>query len=678
MRGGPASVRGTESWIRQSTHTHTVSPIQAWLLVILAVGIVVSLVSWVPDPGDAPLPWDMSKHTLRSTQMAATLATGDWSALADQLRRRDLYPPAAYLEVAALQAVLGSNGRAWRGLAVLGWVGLLAAMGLAAERAPLKTGILGLLLVGANGLVLSLSGQRMLDFPGAVAAVLALAGLSRLATRPSWRVMVLAAFLVSGALLTKHNAGLPVVLVGVVLAGHAGLRGKRGSAWTLLVAVLGGLLVWAAFLTWQDHGWEAFFSFARNRANSQGTGMMQRAWDYLGLFFGQYHGGWIRGGGILALAVLGLASRSRLAWACFLYAGATLLAIARHPYFLSRNFTSAAVALAVAAAIGLWFLLRSGRALGLKWWPGFGVAVLVLGSHGLQTSMPQAREVMGRSISAATRDLGPASRTLEEWIQSSGRVLVLGTFNQLSRPWVQALFENHRRPGARILVDLDYPLARQREGLDPAWDPRYAEVFAATVEREVTREVLVIEQMPGSPWLDEDFRAWNSFKANYIRCVRSSGDFREAERREFPGAGLILSRFVSTDTRVRPEEGWLPEEEWGRWMSGPRASLLLPAGTGGKQLLLEVSPHPDQVRPLILRLGGAGLEERTMPMAGPAWKWQKISVPLNGAVPGGRVHLEILDHGLEGDPGRRWLPFRSFGVTAEETAKKLGPAEAGP
>ena len=263
--------------------------------------------------------------------------------------------------------------------------------------------------------------------------------------------------------------------------------------------------------------------------------MMQRAWDYLGLFFGQYHGGWIRGGGILALAVLGLASRSRLAWACFLYAGATLLAIARHPYFLSRNFTSAAVALAVAAAIGLWFLLRSGRALGLKWWPGFGVAVLVLGSHGLQTSMPQAREVMGRSISAATRDLGPASRTLEEWIQSSGRVLVLGTFNQLSRPWVQAPVR--KPPPARGPHPCGSGLSPgQAEGgagsrLGPSFMPRSS---PPRWNGRSPGKCWSSSRLPGSPWLDEDFRAWNSFKANYIRCVRSSGDFREAERRGVP------------------------------------------------------------------------------------------------------------------------------------------------
>ena len=173
------------------THTHTVSPIQAWLLVILAVGIVVSLVSWVPDPGDAPLPWDMSKaHPAqyadgrypghrRLVGSGGSVAGGVTCTLRPPIWKWRLFRPFWDPTVGP-----GAGWRCWAG-----W-DCWRPWGWRLNVPPSRPGILGLLLVGANGLVLSLSGQRMLDFPGAVAAVLALAGLSRLATRPSWRVMV--------------------------------------------------------------------------------------------------------------------------------------------------------------------------------------------------------------------------------------------------------------------------------------------------------------------------------------------------------------------------------------------------------------------------------------------------------------------------------------------------------
>jgi hypothetical protein len=154
-----------------------------------------------------------------------------------------------------IQAVVSSDALACQLLGVLSWLVIAVALRVGFETNRLQLSVLTLLFITANSFLLSLSGQRMLDFYAAVALAFAAYG---------WWVR-------------RHR-----------------------SALLLMLTALLGLGIWAAFLTWQDHGWEAFLGFAKNRSNSGGLTIWQRGAKYLAFIYGHSHGsdGLVCSGGV--------------------------------------------------------------------------------------------------------------------------------------------------------------------------------------------------------------------------------------------------------------------------------------------------------------------------------------------------------------------------------------------
>jgi len=643
-----------------STAFHT--ELGVWLMLLIAIVLGSLSMAMNPLPEDVPLPWDMAHHTLRGTRMANALRELDSFAIVSNLRFWDVYPPATYVELGLIQAVVSSDAVAWELLVVLSWCWIAIALRVGFDANRLQLGILTLLFMTGNSFLFSLSGQRMLDFYAAVAALLSLALLVRLYNDARPRTFLLAVLGLCFVLLTKHNAGLPCAAVAMAFAAYGWLGRRRRSALLLLLAALLSLGIWAAFLTWQDHGWEAFLSFAKNRSNSEGLAIWQRGARYLAFIYNHSYGGWWVGAPVLTLTLLGLFSRSRFAWACFLYAAATFVAISWHPYFLSRNFTTGAMALCVPAACGAWLLLGTMFKSETKRSPGLGFVVLLLSIHLFSTSRGLAKAQTEHQFTSNIEALSPVSETLESWLGGRGNVLVLGTFNELSKPWVTALYERNRSKGSHLMVDLYYPLKPSPRGLDARWDPKYASVLSRITAEHGTTDVIAIRHLPDSPWKGGDYRAWNAFKGNYIRCVELSKRFLPVERVAFPEAGIELSRFTSAFIPVEFGEGWRGKENWGRWMAESVATIRLPAIDKPSTLVVEIAPHHEQVRPIRLQITVSQLKTALLEISGYAWHFQRHEFALPALVGQTEVSLEVLDDGREHPSDGRLVPFRTLEV----------------
>jgi hypothetical protein len=105
------------------------------------------------------------------------------------------------------------------------------------------------------------------------------------------------------------------------------------------------------------------------------------------------------------------------------------------------------------------------------------------------------------------------------------------------------------------MIDLYFPLARSRRSIDARWDPKYISVFSRITAERGTTEVIAIRHLPDSPWQGGDYRAWNAFKEDYIRCAELSQNFLPVERVVFPEAGIELLRFTSAFIPVEFGEG---------------------------------------------------------------------------------------------------------------------------
>ena len=104
-----------------------------------------------------------------------------------------------------------------------------------------------------------------------------------------------------------------------------------------------------------------------------------------------------------------------------------------------------------------------------------------------------------------------------------GFVRVVGTFNEFGAGWVRLLQARSAQP-VTVTVDVPYPLDRDRDALDPRWDPAYGSIVDGWT-RDGTRAVVAIEVDPRSSYFYESYRRWSAWKLNLLHALDQSGAF---------------------------------------------------------------------------------------------------------------------------------------------------------
>lgn len=488
---------------------------------------------------ETPLPWDESGHYLEALEFADALRGMERPLLRNALLGPDLYPPLHPVCLGTWMVCFGSEPRAWFAFGLAVWLGttylllrvhplaaliFVAAPGLGAIAPSLMVEPLANLFLVAT--LLSTPHRRSAD-----------GGSGRLHFVGFGALMLL-------TLLTKYNVGLPLIPAAIVVVA---LARDRRYAIAMGCTVLGVLALFALYLTVQTQGWEMFWSFAVNRANSAGMPPLERLAWYFGVF--------VRGavvhpmvaGALLALAGTGAVAATirrrghaqlppaapRIAMASA-YVGFALVALSQHAYLLERSLLGPTVA--------LWVILGSVLALApVRWLRGAVLTcmliALVLASTGGLTERRKWSEV---DYPATLTTLTGLSEEISTELAGEGLVRVVGTFNEFGAGWVKVL---HRRAGSRVALGIDapFPLQAERDRWPSQWDPRYEEI-AAQWARDDTRTIVAIEVAPASTFDSPDYAAWNAWKLNLVRAVRESGRF-EATRASMTTNGVTITVF---------------------------------------------------------------------------------------------------------------------------------------
>lgn len=631
-------------------------------LIAGAIALAVALAPHI-EPSDAPLLWDMSHHTLRTERFGATIRALGARALANELRTCDAYPPAIYATGGMLFAASGANRRAWRFFPLLAWTGLVLGLtlGYSSIHWPVAAG--AFCLAAGNAHLSSLAQQRMLDFPSGVAALFALACLTRLWARGGRANAVLTAGAMTFALLSKHNSGLAVLPVGLLLAVERIVRRKRSTAWLLLAATLASGAAWAGFLSWQVEGWESFENFARNRANAEGWSAVQRLGWYLSFWTREGYGNAWVGGALLSALPLALLARCPFGAISAVYVVCYLVPITFHPYLLDRNLTSVEIVAAVPIASGLWFLLTSvtqRRRVQLA----IGLTILV----GLLISVhTRAERNYRRIVRPEAALLAPPSDRLAAWFGGSQRVLLLGSFNELSAPWMELLWERRGRRREGLQVELPYPFERGRSSCDPRYDDAYARILEGSLRDTSWGWIGALELDANSPFHSEDFRSWNAWKQNYVTALERSPNVLLLERAPFAEAGLTLSRYTPRFEPVIWLDGWNQQEDWGRWMSQEEAGWKLSPSSAPDVLILELAPHHEQTHAIQVEALQAGVRRAVWRVEGEPWRFQSYQVSLAPRSDSQEVTIRVIDLGRSDGQAAlgHVLPVRRAGVVTD-------------
>ena len=613
---------------------------RSWLL-LAPIVLLPICIAIAPQPAlhDTPLLWDMAHHTLRSEALASTIRDTDLKSTLAQLRTWDVYPPFLYVAAAGAMLLADAQNWAWSLLRILLWCTAFLAMWLGLSTKEKSSIWVAMALLAGNAQLLSLSSQRMLDFPAAVVALLALACLVRLHAKPSVSRGIVACAACAAALLSKHNAGLPLLPVAWMLATERiWRRDTRGSIALISVTIL-ALIVWAAFLTWQDHGWKSFLSFAVNRANSADLNPLERARWYLASWARRGYGNeWLALQ--LVVVVFALRARSTVAFATCGYAICSFAAICFHPYLLDRNFTSTAVMLCIPCAIG-W--VKIGRISVVRQAQPLlvGAAVVLL----LAVSRQRAAEDYDRVVPERLELLSPASTQLSAWFADGGRTTTFGSFNELSSPWLELLWARTGRPKSELALELPYPLPRRREGLDSSPNKHYNTQFERWTESGLPEFVITLELDARSPFRSGDYAAWNAWKQNYISLVERSSEFLLIDRYWFESAGLTISRFTTEIEPISWGDGFKAPEAWGRWMTKSSGAFSIPALDDARTLVVEISPHHEQLRPIRVAVSIEAEAVANWVIEGVAWRYQPYALSLEPSAVPRQVTLQVLDDG---------------------------------
>ncbi|MEZ4389130.1 MAG: glycosyltransferase family 39 protein [Candidatus Krumholzibacteriia bacterium] len=637
----------------------------------MALAVAAAAVAFLvfgPLPGDLePLPWDMSHHMLGARTMADALVSGNPGAVWAQITAGDLYPPGHSLLLGGWLALCGDSTRSWLVFQLLSLLACLLAVAACACEVPrdeqsVFTGA-SLALLLATPLLLTLSSSFLVEAPVAGLVLLSLAAIARLARAGVRRATIgrgfLALLAVAATLLTKYNAGLPLVPALLLVAAWSWRRGERPASLALLVVGGVGVLILVGFLGLQQDGWRFFFEFARNRANALDQGPLARLAMYAVIHVRDYslHAGMsAMMVGLAALAVL--RRREPLTLAAAAYVVGTLAALAMHPYVLGRNLFVAALVLAVLAGRGFavvasWLERRRAVAPRFGRLAGITAAVLMLA-----IASERARDQVERQYHGRDQAIATLSDFLAEELTAPGSCRVVGTFNECSAGWVELLRSRGGAARDPLRVDFPYPLARGRDRLPAGPDPHYRELvddwFAAHEDR-----VILITVDPGSPWWTEDYARYGAWKLQVAAAIAARPELATLRQLDLPEQGLHARVLGADPSPVVFGAGWGAAESWGRWALGRSARLHLQGVQQGDVLHLRFAAFEGAAVPARGQVFVAGQRIGVVAPTGPAWRWQDLDCPLPADLAdGGRLDVVLRFDGQSPVAGRlRAMPF---------------------
>ena len=619
-----------------------------------------------------PLPWDMSHHYLGACDFADAVASGHPVAVRRQFLAADQYPPGHSVLLGSWLLAAGRGLRSWL---LFQFVSLVAAVvavwccGFALDgrdRRPFFT--VGLVALLASPLVLTMAGSFLVELPAASLAVLAVASLAAIGDGSRRRLTmgaVVAGALVSATLLTKYNVGLPLIPAALVLAAYPFARRRRGAALAVAAAAVTGALVWVAYLSLQDHGWQSFLSFAQNRANAEQLNPLQRLGVYADIYLRAYAAHPAVGVVLALLAVTALMRRrGALTVVAAVYSAATIVALVGHPYILTRNLFSFAVMIVVLAATGAAvvahdiarFAPRSMRVIRLG---GLAVAAILF-----VVGAGQARTDLEAYYKGNDESLRRASEFLAQELARPGSCRVVGTFNELSAGWVRVLSRQADTPSSMLATEFPYPLAKDRDQLDPRFDPVYADRVADWRQHPEDR-VITITVDEGSRYWSDDYEHFSSWKRNYVDALAGRADLVPGRSLDLAEAGLHLRVLETSDEPLRFGAGWGPAESWGRWSLAERATVTVRFAATRRLLHLRFAAFAGLDTPKRCRVLRAGRVLDDFEISGAPWVWQDRFVPLPPESGPGTFDLQIECSRLDASGGRlRAVPFAVVALEA--------------
>lgn len=639
------------------------------LIAALAVAFGVALFLACPAPrldGATPLPWDMSHHYLGALTIRDGIRDASPAKLVAALRESDLYPPGHSVLLGAWLAACGRSNASVRAFQLCSWLLLLAAVWFARGGVP-AGGRRTFFIAAAVSLLLTtplmaLSKSLMVEVP---AAALALAAIALLGGRSgdSWRGALGLMSVMTACLLTKYNIGLPLIPAGLAVGLAGVMRGERRRAARVLLATLGALAVWLAYLAWQHEGWQSFLAFARNRANAEHESPLGRLRWYLELYRTSFVPrpwlAWIA----WALGLAGLARlKDRIALGAWVYVGTALVALARHPYLLDRNLVSISavfvIAIGCGASVVAGFLAPRGRIVRVA---VFG-ALLLASVAGFTRAPGQARSWSRGMYPPSSGTLADLSRYLDSRFAGCRSCLVVGAFNEFSPAWLTILWNGQKHePMDRLTVDLPFPLTAGRERDDSRPDPAYAATLAGWAASATAETVIAIEVLPGSPFRTDDYDRWNAWKRNYVDALRTSPWFVLTDSRSVADDGIRVRTYRRLARPLSFPEGWDLPEEWGRWAVQSEAKIEVPELPCDARLVFCVAAYEGLGGPQKCEVFLDAAPVSMFEVTGPAWEWHRwqISIP-RGPTPGGHevsLRFSALWPGNSVDRRLRALPF---------------------
>ncbi len=655
-------------------HPRSISPDLLIAALVVVLGVALFLACPAPRlDRETPLPWDMSHHFLGALSIRDGIRDASPQKFVAALREGDLYPPGHSVILGAWLAACGESSASVRAFQLCGWFFLLATLWAARGRLPIGDRR-PFFIAAAAALLLTtplvvLSKSLMVEVPAtglAMAALVLLGGTCVDSMRAALGLM----FVMTACILTKYNIGLPLLPVGLVLGVVNLFRGERRRAVLVLMATLGSLALWLAFLAWQHEGWNSFLAFARNRANAEHESFTGRLQWYLDLYRSSFLPmpwlAWI----VWALGLAGLARlRDRLALSAWTYVGFALAALGRHPYLLDRNLVSLSAVFVIAIGCGAsavaGFLAGRNRFLRIAI-----ISVLLLASvMGLARAPGQARGWCKGLYPASSGVLVELSRHLSSQFSDCHSCLVVGAFNELSPAWLTILWNSHKRESTdRLTVDLPFPLVAGREREDPRPDPAYAAAMDDWAAATSAETAITIDVLPTGAFNTDDYDRWNAWKRNYVDALRVSPWFVLMDSRLEACGGVRVRTYRRLNRPLRYPAGWDPLEAWGRWAVRSDAKIEVPELPCDARLVFCVAAYEGLGGPQKCEVFLDGAPALMFEVTGSPWEWQGQQIPLrSGPVPGGQeitIRFSSLWPGNDVDRRPRALPFARISLAA--------------
>lgn len=496
------------------------------LVLALFAGLVFVRAAPFDWASTTPLPWDPASHLENAFQVRDAWRHGSFDEFVAAIRAPDQYPPLHAIALGTWTAWIGSDVGAWLGF---GFAVHVATVFLLAWRWPVA-GALFAAWVMSSALAPALMVEGLAAL-GLAVVVWSLRTQDEILSYGRIAVLVAAT---CGVLLTKDNLGLPL-LPALVAAGFVA-RTRRARI-ALFVAAAASAVVWIAYLSFQHDGWTRFAEFATNRSNAPSSSAGERLVSYARLFATMFVGPAVAGFVVLAVGVAGVVRGATLrpsmvTTVVLVYVTATLVALARHEYVLSRNLSG--VAVMVAVAIGIAVARLEGRPT-RRWatWTAVAAATcLVL------VNLPARIQMQERWYPESSRALRVVSDRIVEAAAGHDRIRIVGTFAEFGGGWIRLLRRGDLDTPS-VKIDAPYPLTRRRTGLSAEAHPAYAQQVDAWTH-DGTERVLALTLTAASRYRSLDHALWSAWKENLVRAALENENFHVVAR-DTLAHGVVLT-----------------------------------------------------------------------------------------------------------------------------------------